>query len=102
MGYRTISFDFIPKNKKHLFATQILRMMPQFKQTLIGLTWVSRHFLELYNVNRTWGVQKIRKLVGNANNCDDIVMNYIVSHFYHELHPIQLDYEDVTIDTSIK
>ena len=44
----------------------------------------------------------MRKIVAETNNCDDLAMNFIANHFYREIHSIQIDYDDVTIDTHIK
>ena len=40
-------------------------------------------------------------MVKAKNNCDDVAMNFLVNFLYHELHSIQLDYEDVGIDAHI-
>ena len=100
LGYRTMSFNFDSENGD--FDVKNIRVSPMFRQTLIGLTWISRHFLDLYNANQTWEVQEIRKIVAETNNCDDLAMNFIVNHFYREIHSVQIDYDDVTIDIYAK
>ena len=79
-----------------------MRAASQFKQTFIGISWISRHFIELYNANQTSELQEIRKIVKEKNNCDDLAMNFLVSFFYREIHSLQIDYEDVRIDPKIK
>ena len=96
LGYRTMSFNF--KSENGQFDVKNFRVSPTFRQTLIGLTWISRHFLDLYNANRTREVQQIRKIVAETNNCDDLAMNFIVNHFYRDIHSVQIDYDDVMID----
>ena len=76
--------------------------MSQFKHTFIGLSWISRHFIELYNANQTSELQEIRKIVKEKNNCDDLAMNFLVSFLYREIHSLQIDYEDVGIDVHVK
>ena len=51
LGYRTMSFNF--KSEEGQFDVENIRFAPMFRLTLIGLTWIPRHFLDLYNANQT-------------------------------------------------
>ena len=81
VGYRVLSFHF--DSFKDSFSIKNLRVAPTLRISLIGVTWISRHYFELYNAQKAWEVQEIRKIVREKNNCDDLALNFLVGLFYH-------------------
>jgi hypothetical protein len=61
-----------------------------FNIGLVGLAFISRHFLELYYTD-TFEVKEMRDYVVDKNNCDDIGLNWMVQYFYPELKTITLE-----------
>jgi hypothetical protein len=58
-----------------------------FSIALVGLAFVSRHFMDLYYVEQ-WEAVQMRKYVVEKNNCDDIGLNWLVQYYYPELLPV--------------
>ena len=52
MGYAQRSFNFSSFNSSFFPVNQ--EKFPLYQITLIGLAWIPRLFLELYNANNTW------------------------------------------------
>ena len=69
MSHRTVSFNFQAaisapfRKKKDDSHNGTLRSVS------IGIAWLPRHFLELYNSNRTWEIQQIRKIGVKIKKC---------------------------------
>ena len=59
-----------------------------FGFVLSGATFISRHFLEMYYASSSEQLKAIRQDVSTYNNCEDIVINWIVSYYYPELLPV--------------
>ena len=61
-----------------------------FTLGLVGLSFMSRHFMELYYAEVPI-IEAMRKIVREKNNCDDIGINWLIQYFYPELEVIHLD-----------
>ena len=84
VGFTQRSFDF--SSGSETFFARKDRDVRFYQIMLVGVAWISRHYLELYNANRAWEIQEIRKVIGKVNNCDDIGMNFLAKYFYGEFH----------------
>ena len=60
-----------------------------FNIALVGLAFISRHFMDLYYLE-VWELERMREYVERKNNCDDIGLNWLVGYFYPELVPIPI------------
>jgi hypothetical protein len=56
---------------------------------LVGLSFMSRHFMDLY-YSKIEILQEMRKIIRDKNNCDDIGINWLVQYFYPELETIHI------------
>jgi hypothetical protein len=56
---------------------------------LVGLSFMSRHFMDLYYAKIEL-VEEMRKIVREKNNCDDIGINWLIQYFYPELETVYL------------
>jgi hypothetical protein len=54
---------------------------------LVGLSFMSRHFMDLYYAPLEL-IEEMRKIVREKNNCDDIGINWLVQYFYPELETV--------------
>ena len=50
---------------------------------LVGLAFISRHFMELYYAD-LFEVTEMRKYIVEKKNCDDIGLNCLVQYYYPE------------------
>ena len=48
---------------------------------LVGVAFISRHFFDMY-YSEIKVIKEMRKLVQIKNNCDDILLNFIVQYLY--------------------
>lgn len=53
---------------------------------LTGISFISRHFLELYYADIDQ-LKEMRKYVVEKFNCEDILLNFMVSYLYPEVVP---------------
>jgi hypothetical protein len=61
-----------------------------FNIGLVGLAFISRHFMDLYYLD-LFEVKEMRDYIVTKNNCDDIGLNWVVQYFYPELRTIAID-----------
>lgn len=54
--YRAQSFDFAPDSGDLIFRIDRpgQGINSTFRIALTGVTWIPRHFIEIYNANKTW------------------------------------------------
>lgn len=71
-----------------------------FNMGLVGLAFISRHFMDLYYTD-VFEVKEMRDYVVTKNNCDDIGLNWVVQYFYPELLTIPIEGNVLNISPKI-
>ena len=87
MGYGPRSYDFKTNYSEFTYEYGEGNEFKTFSLLLVGISWIPRHYLNLYYMD-TWELKAIRRVVKERNNCDDIALNMIVNHYYPEFRNI--------------
>lgn len=78
---------FFEYTQKKGFEYANMKEEKMFTIGLVGVSFMSRHFMELYYAPLPL-LEQMRKIVREKNNCDDIGLNWLVQYFYPELETV--------------
>ena len=87
--YGPRGFDFIAKSSEYRYSDPEDAQL--FSLALVGIAWIPRFYLELYNTDMNLQIHQMREIVREKNNCDDIALNFIVSYFFPEFVPVAIE-----------
>ena len=88
MTYAPRSFDFNSLESQFTYKDPLGYGL--FSIALVGVAWIPRFYLDLYNTDRSREIHELREIVRQKNNCDDIALNFIVNFFFPELVSVAL------------
>ena len=86
----TYAVRFFEYTQQEGFKYGKVKEKEMFTLGLVGLSFMGRHFMELYYAEVPI-IEAMRKIVREKNNCDDIGINWLIQYFYPELEVIHLD-----------
>ncbi len=77
------SFVFEPTTQSFSYIDQkkLNKQWNYYHFGLTGIAFISKHFLDLYYAD-IFQIKEMRKLVIEKFNCEDLLLNFLVSYIY--------------------